>query len=43
MQARPLITLTLWLVLSGSARCSPAAPSIFGDNNRPAVRSLVAA
>lgn len=31
----------LWLALAGNAVCAKAAPSLFVDNNRPAVRNFV--
>jgi len=41
MQAKSLLTVMLWLTLSGNAVCASAAASILGDNNRPAVRRFV--
>jgi len=37
MQAKSLLTVMLWLALSGNAAPATAASSILGDNNRPAV------
>lgn len=41
MQEKFLLTVLLWLTLSGNAVRATAAASILGDNNRPAVRRFV--